>query len=146
MTAPFWETKTLAQMTRAEWESLCDGCAKCCLVKLENEDTGVVYYTNVVCQYLDLNRCRCTEYTRRNDLVPTCVWLQPDDVEKFHWLPATCAYRLVAEGKPLPDWHPLVSGTSRTVHRSGNSIRDKVVAEQYVHRDALEEHIVRWVD
>ena len=141
----FWETKALNEMTREEWESLCDGCAKCCLHKLEDEDTGDIYYTKVVCRYMD-EQCRCTEYQRRNELVPNCVWLKPEDVEEFHWLPSTCAYRLVAENKPLPDWHPLISGNAQSVHRAGVSIKGRALSEEYVHPDGMEEHIIHWVE
>ncbi len=142
---PFWQRKTLPQMTRQEWESLCDGCAKCCLHKLEDEDSGEVFYTKVVCRYMD-DDCRCTEYQRRNELVPNCVWLRPQDVDQFHWLPSTCAYRLIAEGKPLPDWHPLVSGDPDSVHSAGVSIKGRALSEEYVHPEGLEEHIIHWVE
>ena len=141
----FWEQQSLQTMSREQWESLCDGCAKCCLLKLEDEDSGEVFYTKVVCRYLDDN-CRCREYPRRHDLVPDCVRLRPQDVAAFHWLPVTCAYRLVAEGKPLPDWHPLVSGSADSVHSAGVSIRGRALSEEYVHPDGLEEHIIHWVE
>jgi uncharacterized cysteine cluster protein YcgN (CxxCxxCC family) len=141
----FWEQKTLAELNPQEWESLCDGCAKCCLHKLEDEDSGEVFYTKVVCRYMD-EQCRCTEYQQRNVLVPNCVWLKPEDVAEFHWLPQTCAYRLVAEGKPLPDWHHLISGDSNTVHESGISIKGRALSEDYVHPDGFEEHIIHWVE
>lgn len=141
----FWESKTLDEMTGEEWESLCDGCAKCCLHKLEDEDTGEVYYTKVVCRYMD-EACRCTEYEQRNTLVPNCVWLSPEDVENFHWLPSTCAYRLVAEGKPLQSWHPLVSGSVQSVHEAGISIQNRALSEEYVHPDGFEDHIITWVE
>lgn len=141
----FWETKSLQEMSASEWESLCDGCAKCCLHKLEDEETGEVFYTKVVCRYLD-KQCRCTEYAKRHELVPDCVWLQPQDVDEFHWLPATCAYRLIGEGKPLPEWHPLLSGDTESVHRTGVSIRGRALSEQYVHPEGLEEHIISWVE
>lgn len=146
MNRPFWEMKSFQEMTRAEWESLCDGCANCCLQKLEDDSTGEVFYTRVVCRYLDEPNCRCTQYEDRHRLVPDCVWLKPEDVVAFHWLPTTCAYRLVAEGQPLPDWHPLVSGSEETVHEAGVSIRGKVLSEKHVHPDGLEEHIVHWVN
>lgn len=142
----FWEQKTLAEMTSQEWESLCDGCAKCCLHKLEDEDDGEVYYTKVVCRYMDMDTCRCTEYEDRNTLIPECVWLKPEDVEVFHWLPLTCAYRLVAEGKPLEWWHPLVSGNQETVHEAGISVKGRVLSEKNVHPDGMEEHIIQWVE
>lgn len=141
----FWLHKTLAEMSTEEWESLCDGCAKCCLHKMEDEETGEVFYTKVVCRYLD-EQCACTEYQRRNELVPNCVWLRPEDVEEFHWLPQTCAYRLVAEGKPLPEWHPLVSGDPDSVHRAGISVKGRALSEEYVHPDGFEEHIIHWVE
>ena len=141
----FWETKKLNEMDRAEWETLCDGCARCCLHKLEDEDTEEVFYTDVVCRYLDQDACRCTEYQDRNRLVPNCVWLTPDDVEAFHWLPTTCAYRLVAEGKPLNDWHPLISGRAESVQEAGIAVTGRCVSEEFVHEEELEDRIIRWV-
>ena len=141
---PFWERKRLQDMTRAEWESLCDGCAKCCLAKLEDEDTGDVHYTDVACRLLDLGRCRCRRYNERHRLVPDCAALTPRTVGSFSWLPRTCAYRLVAEGKPLAWWHPLVSGDPETVHRAGVSVRGRVISETQVPDQDLEERIVDW--
>ena len=142
---PFWQQKTLAEMTTAEWESLCDGCAKCCLHKLEDEDSGEVFYTEVACRYMD-DSCRCREYPQRDRLVPDCISLRPEDVAEFHWLPATCAYRLVAEGKPLADWHPLVSGNADSVHRAGISIRGRALSEEFVRPESYEEHIIHWIE
>jgi uncharacterized cysteine cluster protein YcgN (CxxCxxCC family) len=144
-TLRFWEQKSLEEMNAEEWESLCDGCAKCCLHKLEDEDTGEVYYTKVVCKYMG-DDCRCTEYEKRNELVPNCVWLTPDKVEEFHWLPSTCAYRLISENKPLADWHPLISGNSDSVHAAGISIKNRALNERFVHEDGYEEHIIHWVE
>jgi uncharacterized cysteine cluster protein YcgN (CxxCxxCC family) len=141
----FWEQKTLSEMTTDEWESLCDGCGKCCLHKLEDEDNGDVYYTNVACKLLDINNCRCQQYSHRKEEVPDCLVLTVDDIADFHWLPTTCAYRLLHEGKPLASWHPLVSGSSETVHDAGISVAGRVLSEKYVHPDDYEEHIVRWV-
>ncbi|MGV6807217.1 MAG: YcgN family cysteine cluster protein [bacterium] len=143
---PFWECKTLSDMNREEWESLCDGCAKCCLVKLEDEDSGEIHYTKVVCKLLDQENCRCTNYAERNKLVPECLWLTPAHLDELEWLPTTCAYRLLHEGKPLPDWHPLISGNPDSVHEAGISVRGRVLSEEFVHPDGLEEHIVRWVE
>ena len=131
-------------MSTEEWESLCDGCARCCLHKLEEEETGEVHYTSVVCRYMD-TQCRCTQYQERNKLVPMCVWLTPENIETFGWLPDTCAYRLIAEGKNLASWHPLVSGDINSVHRAGISIRDKCISEEHVHPDSFEEHLIHWV-
>lgn len=142
----FWQEKTLAQMTAEEWESLCDGCAKCCLHKLEDEESAEVVYTKVACRYLDEPKCTCTVYETRSDKAPMCVCLKPADVEKFHWLPSTCAYRLLNEGKALAWWHPLVSGSKDTVHEAGISVRGRVLSEEYVHPDGFEEHIISWVE
>jgi len=118
----FWRSKSLQEMNSQEWESLCDGCALCCLHKVEDEDTQEVFYTSVVCHLLDFETCRCTKYEERCSLVPECVKLRPEDVSEFHWLPPSCAYRLVHEGKELPEWHPLISGDSKSVIESGASV------------------------
>ncbi len=140
----FWQTKTLAQMTVQEWESLCDGCGRCCLAKLEDEDSGELFFTRVACRLLDHQTCRCRNYGRRTQLVADCVTLTADNITEINWLPRTCAYRLLAEGKPLFDWHPLLSGDPQSVHRAGISVQGRVLSEQYVHPDALDEHIVKW--
>jgi uncharacterized cysteine cluster protein YcgN (CxxCxxCC family) len=136
----FWEEKPLAKMDRGEWESLCDGCGKCCLHKLEDEETGEIFPTNVACRMLDRKHARCTDYPNRKLHVPDCVRLTPQGVIGTDWLPGTCAYRLVAEGKPLPDWHHLISGSRETVHEAGISTRGWTVSED----DAgeLEYHLV----
>lgn len=141
----FWLAKTLADMTPAEWESVCDGCGKCCLHKLEDEDTGDVFYTRIACHYLDSEQCRCQAYERRQNLVPNCVVLTPDTVSTTAWLPETCAYRLLAEGLPLFDWHPLVSGDPHSVHKAGMSVAGKTIAEASVAEEDYEDYIVRWV-
>lgn len=137
---PFWKRKTLRQMSPAEWESLCDGCAKCCLHKLEDEGTGEVHHTNVACRLLDLSTGRCANYRQRKLLVPDCLKLTVDRIRRSDWLPATCAYRLVAEGKDLPDWHPLITGDTESTRRRGHSVVGWAVSE----RDAgpLEQHVV----
>ncbi len=137
---PFWRRKTLDEMTRAEWESLCDGCARCCLHKLEDEDTGEIATTNVACRLLDLATCRCTRYAERKRLVPDCVVLDPENVYQLSWMPTTCAYRLLAEGKDLPWWHPLVSGDPETVRTAGIAVGGFAISE----RDAgdLHDHII----
>jgi uncharacterized cysteine cluster protein YcgN (CxxCxxCC family) len=142
MTEPFWQRKTLQQMTPSEWESLCDGCAKCCLHKLEDEDTGDVYYTDVHCRYLNTDNCQCTVYQQRQQKVPHCVWLTPEQAQAFFWLPDTCAYRLLAEGKPLPSWHPLITGNPNSVHEAGISLLGKGVNETQVREQDWEDHII----
>jgi uncharacterized protein len=139
----FWQTLTLTEMDAAQWESLCDGCGKCCLHKLEDEDSGEVYVCNVACRLLDLQTCRCGNYANRKQLVPDCTVLTAANIAEFHWLPQTCAYRLLAEGKPLADWHPLLSGDASTVHSAGISVRGRVVNE--VDADDLQHHITDWV-
>jgi uncharacterized cysteine cluster protein YcgN (CxxCxxCC family) len=145
MTEPFWRRKTLAEMTRKEWESLCDGCGRCCLNKLEEEGTGRIYFTDVGCRLLDGETCRCRDYARRTARVPDCVRLTPKNVGRITWLPPTCAYRLVAEGRDLYWWHPLVSGDPESVHVAGVSVRGRVSAsEDDMPEDELEDHIVNW--
>jgi uncharacterized cysteine cluster protein YcgN (CxxCxxCC family) len=141
----FWMAKKLHEMSAEEFESLCDGCGKCCLHKLEDEDTGDVYYTKVACRYLDHNNCRCQAYSNRQTLVEACAVLTPETVKDTYWLPETCAYRLVDEGLPLFDWHPLVSGDPESVHAAGMSVAGKVLHENAVAPDDLEDYIVRWV-
>jgi uncharacterized cysteine cluster protein YcgN (CxxCxxCC family) len=140
----FWKTRPLHEMSPAEWESLCDGCAQCCLAKVEDIDTGDVHYTDVVCRYLDTEACRCTAYSERTKLVPECVKLTPDNLGQLSWMPETCAYRLLYEGKPLPDWHPLVSGNDTSVHEAGISVRGRCISEEFVHEDDLVGRIIDW--
>ena len=141
---PFWRRKTLARMNSAEWESLCDGCAKCCLVKLEYEDTGEVEHTDIACRLLDPASCRCSDYAHRHEKVSDCLQLTPRSLRRLKWLPSTCGYRLVAEGRDLYWWHPLVSGDPETVHMAGMSVRDRVVSEE----DGLapEDRIIDWIE
>lgn len=129
MTPRFWETKRLDQMTREEWEAVCDGCGKCCLMKLEDEDTGEVHPTNIACKLLDRDTCRCSDYRRRRAFIPDCVRLTPRLLDTIGWLPGSCAYRLLHEGKPLPEWHYLVCGDREAVHRAGQSVRGWTVSE-----------------
>lgn len=143
--AAFWRAKPLSAMTPAEWESLCDGCARCCLVKLEDEDTGRIHYTDVACTLLDSAGCGCRNYADRQAIVPDCVKLTPERVEAIDWLPPTCAYRLVAEGRDLFWWHPLVSGDPSTIHAAGISVRGKVAGpEDDFSIDELLERVVVW--
>lgn len=142
----FWHDKSLTEMTDAEWESLCDGCARCCMIKLEDEDTGEVRYTSLACDLLELSSCRCTRYPDRHLLVPDCIEFDADLAATLSWLPTTCAYRRLAEGLDLPDWHPLVSGRPDSVHEAGVSVRGKVRHAGNVREDELTEHVIRWVE
>jgi uncharacterized cysteine cluster protein YcgN (CxxCxxCC family) len=130
MATPFWKTKTLEEMSATEWESLCDGCGKCCLSKLEDEDTGEIHWTSVACRLFDAQSCRCGDYAHRLERVSDCVGLTPANVRTIHWLPSTCAYRLVAEGHDLYWWHRLVSGSTETVHEAGISMRGRIRASE----------------
>ncbi|MBB4568290.1 hypothetical protein GGE60_002406 [Rhizobium leucaenae] len=141
---PFWKSKTLTEMSTPEWESLCDGCGLCCLNKLEEWDSGDVYFTSIRCKLMDGESCRCTSYPNRWDFVPDCVQLTPEKVPELEWLPPTCAYRLVNEGRDLYWWHPLISGDPETVHIARVSARGRTVSENDVDLDDFEEYIVDW--
>jgi uncharacterized cysteine cluster protein YcgN (CxxCxxCC family) len=140
---PFWKTKPLADMTAAEWESLCDGCGRCCLNKLEDEDTGEFLYTRAACKLLDIKTCRCTDYAHRGERVADCVALTPRNVGELGWLPVTCAYRLLDEGKPLAWWHPLVSGRPETVAEAGITVTHGAYSEEGITVDELVDHLWR---
>lgn len=135
----FWETKTLAEMTDPEWEALCDGCGKCCLYKLQDIDTDEIVFTNVACRLLDCGTCRCSDYANRFERVDDCIQLERAHIGDLAWLPSSCAYRLLDEGRDLPDWHPLVTGDPESVHRAGVSVRGRVVSEDEADPD-LENH------
>ena len=144
MTLPFWR-KPLSSLTETEWESLCDGCGRCCLVKLEDEDTAQVHYTDVACALFDAGTCGCSNYPERQSRIPDCVKLTPEALDGIAWLPPSCAYRLVAEGRDLMWWHWLVSGDRNTIHTAGVSVRGRVAAsEDDVAVDDLPHHIVKW--
>ncbi len=139
----FWEHKSLKQMNRTEWEALCDGCGKCCMNKLEDEDTGEVALTRVACRMFDDATCRCSQYDIRHQFVPECIVLEPKNLDKnLYWMPETCAYKLLHMGKPLYDWHPLISGNPESVHRAGVSMQDATVPELHVPDNDWEDHII----
>ena len=139
---PFWKRKTLAQLDKEEWESLCDGRGLCCLQKLEDEEDGSVYYTRIACRLLDLQSCRCTDYSNRRASVPDCIELSVRDAAEFKWLPPTCAYRLVGEGKDLPLWHYLVCGDREQVHAERISQAGRMLAEGSVPEQEWEAHLI----
>ena len=140
----FWESKSLDEMTEAEWESLCDGCGRCCLNKLEDVETGEIHFTNVACQLLDSESCQCSDYAHRRERVNTCLVLRPFDHDLLPSLPETCAYRRLAMNQELEDWHPLISGTKHTVRTAGISVCGKTVSEEFVHPDQLPDHIIEF--
>lgn len=140
--APFWRRKTLEQLSQQEWESLCDGCGLCCLQKLEDEDDNSVYYTSIACKLLDLKTCQCSDYPNRFASVPDCIQLTPGKADQFKWLPSTCGYRLVSEGKDLPAWHHLVCGDRQQVHEQRISQSGRMLSEHDVHEDDWEDHLI----
>lgn len=143
LTPRFWEKKPLTKMSPTEWEALCDGCGKCCLNKLEDEDTEEVALTRVACRLLDDATCRCTHYENRHQFVPDCIVLKPDNLDSHaYWMPETCAYRLLYTGKPLYDWHPLISGTPDSVHAAGVSVQGRTVSEFDTPFEEWEDHII----
>lgn len=145
MTEPFWKHKSLAEMSEAEWESVCDGCARCCLFQLEDEDSEELFFTDVACRLLDQDQCRCTRYQDRKHYVPDCMVMNPENVSDCAaFAPPTCAYRLLIEGRDLPSWHPLVSGTADSVHEAGISVRGRVVGEGQTDLADLEDRVVYW--
>ena len=145
MTRPFWQAKPLWAFSAEEWEAVCDGCAKCCLVKLEDEaEPDTVYFTDVACRLLDLATCRCTDYANRTERVPGCARLAPDRLDLLAVMPPSCAYRRLAEGRGLPAWHPLVSGEPTAIHSAGRSVKGRVTSEAEIDPDELEEHLVDW--
>ena len=139
----YWERKPMSKLSQKEWEALCDGCGKCCLNKLEDDETGEVELTRVACRLLDDNTCHCSQYPIRHQFVPECIVLSPKNIDDhMYWLPQTCAYRLVHEGRPLYDWHPLISGNPETVHARGNTLRNYTVSEFEVADEDWEDYII----
>lgn len=143
-TERFWEAKSLLEMSQDEWEALCDGCGRCCLVKLEDEDSGAIHPTSVSCRLLDTASCRCSDYANRHDKVSDCVKLAAENVSSLGWLPETCAYRRIADGLGLEWWHPLVSGDARSVIAAGISVSGKVIPETEVAEEDLVDHMIEW--
>lgn len=141
---PFWKRKTLEAMSPSEWESLCDGCGKCCLIKLEDDDTGKIYTTDAHCRLFDNKRCECRDYPNRKSKVPDCVVLKPQSVAALKWMPRTCAYRVLSEGKPLPKWHHLITGDRNSIHEAGMSVQAATVSEDGLSEDELLERITVW--
>jgi len=142
--ARFWERKSLAEMNHAEWEAVCDGCGRCCLHKLEDADTGEVHYTDIACRLLDIGRCRCSNYAERNKHIPDCVQLSAEMLEHMTWLPESCGYRRLAEGRALAWWHPLISGVMKTVHQASVSIRGKAISETRINPADITRRLVDW--
>jgi len=136
----FWETKKLNEMTPDEWESLCDACGKCCVHKIQDEDTEEIFYTDIACRLLDIHTCRCTQYEQRHTLVPECVVMNAGNRDMLEWMPSTCAYRLLAEGKPLYPWHPLLTGNPQSTHEADISVQDLLVREETV--DDILDHVL----
>lgn len=139
---PYWQRKRLDEMSHREWEQLCDGCGRCCMLKLEDEDTDEIYLTRLSCKLLDIGQCRCTDYDNRHQKVPDCLSLTPKMVRELSWLPDTCAYRLVNEGQDLAWWHPLVSGSAETVHEAGISVRDWAMPETTARAEELHKYLI----
>jgi uncharacterized protein len=142
---PFWKTTPLEKMSPSEWESICDGCGKCCLQKLQDDDTEEVFYTNLACHQLNITSCQCKVYDTRQAKVASCITLTADQIDQFQWLPDTCSYRVLYETKELPNWHPLVVGNDKEMLRQGLTVRHYAINEQSVDEEDWETHIIKWV-
>jgi len=141
----WWDNKKLSELSRDEWESLCDHCGKCCLIKLEDQEDGQVYYTDVVCDLFQNDNCHCGDYWNRETLVPTCIRLTQDNLDDINWMPPSCAYRSIQDEQGLPEWHHLVSGDKKSIHRAGYSVKDRTIFEkEIVNEEDFEEHVVEW--
>lgn len=142
---PFWQEKSMQEMSQEEWESLCDRCGKCCLQKLQDDETDEIYYTNLACQYLNIQHCQCQVYPQRLEKVAACADLTLDKLEEFSWLPDTCSYRVLSETGDLPNWHPLVTGSHREMIRQGLRVSAYAVSENSVAEEDWDTHLIRWV-
>ena len=143
--ANFWQTKSLLDMSHDEWESICDGCAKCCLTQLQDEETNLLVFTDVACNLLDDGSCRCTDYANRSKKVPSCITMTPDNIDEVsEFAPPSCSYRLLLSGESLPAWHHLNTGFADSVHQSGNSVRHRVRFADDVDMDEIEDYVVDW--
>ncbi len=142
----FWRDKSLEEMTDTEWESLCDGCGRCCLQKLEDIETAEIHFTAIACKLLNLQTCRCSDYTNRFQSVPDCTLVRPLTDKKRAWLPDSCAYKLLDSGQPLPEWHPLLSNDPNSVFEAGISVRDFAVSEENVDQSDYPEYVIQWHD
>ncbi len=140
----FWETKSLSDMTPEEWESLCDGCGKCCVLKLQDEDTEEIFSTDVGCKLLNCQTAKCSNYTNRKSIVPDCIILTPETLSQLSWMPKTCAYRRLDEGKSLPDWHPLITGQADSPKRAGHSVAGRIFPETTIADEDMPDHITDW--
>lgn len=141
---PFWKVKTLSKMTRQEWESLCDRCGKCCVLKLEDVDSGDIFSTDVGCRLLDCATACCQNYDNRKTYVPDCTEITPDNIHELHWLPASCSYKLLAENKPLPAWHPLRTGDIGSTQKAGQSVAGLIFPEDAIDEEDMVDHIYKW--
>lgn len=140
----FWENKKLNQMNEEEWESLCDRCGKCCLIKLIDEDTNFLHYTNVSCHQFDEEKCQCKDYKNRKKIVKDCIKLSSNNLEQINWLPNTCSYKLISEGKKLPYWHPLIQGTREVMEKGNHSVRGKVISENIIDQKNIKNYLFDW--
>ena len=140
----YWESIALKDMNTEQWEALCDGCGKCCVIKLEDVDDGAIYYTDIGCTLLDTGDCRCKNYPERKSIVPDCVILTPDRLDALNWMPKTCAYRLLHQGQDLPQWHPLITGDPNSTHLSGHSVAGKILTEGDIDEEDYPDHITNW--
>ena len=140
----FWEHKALAEMSSEEWELLCDGCGRCCLLRLEDEDSGEIFTTRLACKLLDIGKCQCKSYAKRHEIVEDCLALTAENIGSLGWIPSSCAYRRLSEGRELAWWHPLISGSRESVHEAGISVRGWAIDESFIDEDDVEKFIYKY--